>query len=417
MVIVPALTATLMNAMELSAPLKAIASKDKAVIQKVLPLLQSFREEIHRFPELSGEEEKTAERITAFLEKHAPPSKFIHKIGGHGLAAVYEGKEDGPTVLFRAELDALPIKELNDFAYASTTEGVSHKCGHDGHMCTLAGLGSLIAANPIGKGRVVLMFQPAEETGAGAAAVVNDPKYKELLPQYAFAYHNLPGKPLGSVMVKPGPFAMASRGLDLQLTGATSHAAHPEDGNSPALAVSELLAEFTAIATPPGTSDDAFQLVTVVHASMGEAHAFGVTPGQAVIQATLRCATDDGMEEVIDRVVKAVDRVTDKYQLKYSYEWSDVFHATMNHDEAVDTVVAGAKAMGITSDIVAKSNRWSEDFGEFSRTTATKAALFCVGSGDACPPLHHQTYDFPIGVFEPALSTFAGAMRALTHVE
>ena len=131
-----------------------------------------LRHELHRNPELSGRERETARRIADFF---APlgPERALEGLGGTGLAFVFEGADAGPTVLLRADLDALPIREANDFGHRSQVDGVSHKCGHDGHMAILAESGRRLARRRPARGRVVLLFQPSEETGAGAAAAMN----------------------------------------------------------------------------------------------------------------------------------------------------------------------------------------------------------------------------------------------------
>ena len=188
--------------------------------------LTEFRRELHMRPELSGEEVETAGLIVTAL---APlfPTRVLTGLGGHGVAAVFDSGADGPTVLFRAELDALPIQELSETPWVSQVEGKGHLCGHDGHMVMLLALGRLISRNPVAKGRVVLMFQPAEEDGSGARAVVADPAFKEIAPDWAFAIHVEPGRPLGFVATRAGLINCASQGLAITLTGKTAHAADP----------------------------------------------------------------------------------------------------------------------------------------------------------------------------------------------
>ena len=142
---------------------------------------------------------------------------------------------------FRAELDALPIEELNNIAWSSQTQGKSHVCGHDGHMTMLLALGRLISRQPVAKGRVILMFQPAEEDGSGAKAVVADPAYQEIQADWAFAIHIEPGRPFGYVSTCEGLINCASLGLKIRLAGKTAHAADPEDGVSPAQAIAKLI--------------------------------------------------------------------------------------------------------------------------------------------------------------------------------
>ena len=202
--------------------------------------LTKFRRELHQYPELSGKEIKTAQKILHAL-KDMKPSKIIDKMGGHGLAAIFDSQEKGPTLLFRAELDALPIQEKNNLPWASKLPGVSHTCGHDGHMTMLLALGRVISRNPIKCGKVVLMFQPSEENGQGARAVVSDARYKQIKPDLAFAIHIEPGRPFGYVSTRPGLINCASLGLKITLNGKTAHAADPSDGISPSLAVAEFI--------------------------------------------------------------------------------------------------------------------------------------------------------------------------------
>ena len=126
-------------------------------------------------------------------------------LGGHGVAAIYEGREPGPTVMVRCELDALPIEEISESPHRSQAPGKSHACGHDGHMTMVAALSRGLGRQRPQRGRAVLLFQPAEENGAGAAAVIADPKFAEIAPDYAFSLHNKPGLPLGYITLSEGP--------------------------------------------------------------------------------------------------------------------------------------------------------------------------------------------------------------------
>ena len=160
--------------------------------------LTAWRQKLHAMPEISGEEVATAAEVIAFLAETAP-DKVLSGLGNTGVAAVFDGAEPGPTVLFRCELDALPIEEISDIPHRSRLSGKGHMCGHDGHTATIAALARGFAKDRPKRGRVVLLFQPAEETGAGAAAVIADPRFAEITPDYAFSLHNLPGLPLGHV--------------------------------------------------------------------------------------------------------------------------------------------------------------------------------------------------------------------------
>lgn len=143
--------------------------------------LTAWRHELHRHPEISGEEAATARAVVEFLSDTAP-EQTVTDLGGHGVALVYDSGKPGPTVLFRSELDALPIEELSGAAHASTVPGTSHMCGHDGHTTILAALGRTFGRRRPATGRIVLLFQPAEETGMGARAVTADPRFAAIAP-------------------------------------------------------------------------------------------------------------------------------------------------------------------------------------------------------------------------------------------
>ena len=208
--------------------------------------LTDWRRKLHRAPELSGEERRTAEEVRAFLA-NAAPDRVLCDLGGHGVAFLYDGAAPGPTLMFRAELDGLPIEEISTSEYRSDVPGKGHLCGHDGHMATLAALARGLGRRRPARGRALLLFQPAEENGAGAAAVIADPRFGEIAPDMAFAYHNMPGLPLGRAALAAGPVACASRGLRVVYTGKTAHASTPEFGVSPMAAVARLMPALSAL--------------------------------------------------------------------------------------------------------------------------------------------------------------------------
>ena len=189
--------------------------------------LISLRKTLHKYPEVSLDEKETAKRIISFLENY-PPDEIKTEVGETGILAIYKGAKPGKTVLFRCELDALPIEEINTFEHKSTIEGVSHKCGHDGHMAILCGLATQLHLQRPETGNVVLLFQPAEEDGRGAVRVYADPKFKSLKPDFVFALHTLPRYNQNQIVVKNNTFTCAVNSIIIKLKGRTSHAGEPE---------------------------------------------------------------------------------------------------------------------------------------------------------------------------------------------
>ena len=335
-------------------------------------------------------ENRTAEYLGITLAA-CDPDQLVTGLGGHGLAAVFKGRGNGPTVLLRCDTDALPLPDGPGLAYQSEIEGVSHKCGHDGHMAMMLGVAQRLARKRPEQGRAVLLFQPAEETGAGARAVLDDPAFADLRPDVSLGLHNLPGFPLGEVVLREGAFAAASRGLTITLTGVSSHAAEPEAGLSPAPAAASLVQALSALPQlETGLSESA--KVTVVGITVG-GPAFGTSPGDGRVMATLRTFSDVAMERLSRRCADLAEGVAKAFGLGWELTWSEDFPATVNDPSVVTTVEAAAMASGLNVVKAATPFAWSEDFGHF--TAAGPGALVGLGSGLEQPPLHHPDYDFP----------------------
>lgn len=373
--------------------------------------LTEFRRHLHRHPEVSGQEEWTAGEIRKTLAA-LHPAQILTGLGGHGVAAVFEGAAPGPTVLFRCELDALPIEELTGSEFASEIPGKGHQCGHDGHMAILTGLGRLIARRPPARGRIVLMYQPAEEDGSGAALVIADPRFAALKPDWAFSLHNFPGLPMGAYAVQAGDANCASRGLKVVLSGHTSHASTPEYALSPALSLSRLIPQVMAMGPGGAQLDETFRLVTVTHAKMGE-EAFGITPGRAELWMTLRTVRDAAMEDLLSAVTAAVEAECAATGLTAEFSHHDVFNACTNHPEATDRIIAAAEAAGVPRCEGQFPMRGSEDFGLFGSRAGAKSAMFRLGSGVETPNLHNPDYMFPDEIIAPGVRLFHQIARDL----
>ena len=370
--------------------------------------LTEWRRKLHRQPEISNEEEKTAKEVVNFLADTAP-DKVLTGLGGHGVAAVYDSGQAGPTVLFRSELDALPIEELSGVEHASEVPGKSHMCGHDGHTAILAALGRQFGRDRPVRGRVVLMFQPAEETGNGAAGVVADPRFGEIAPDFAFSLHNLPGVPFGEVRLKAGTVNCASRGMRIVLEGKTAHSSMPETGISPMQAVSELMPALPALGR--GTfADEDFGMVTVTHCAMGEA-VFGIAPGHAEVWATLRTRRDERMAELVADAEALASKIGAKHGLSARFDYHEIFVASVNAPDAVEHLNRALDEEGVARSEDTLPMRASEDFGIFGHSA--KSAMFFLGAGEKYPSLHNPDYDFPDDLIPIGSRIFMRAARNL----
>lgn len=363
-------------------------------MEDLAPILEkvvSLRHQLHQHPELSGQEMHTAATILDFLEPTQPDQ--VHKnVGGHGLIFTYDSGQSGPHLMFRAELDGLRIQEQNHhIAYRSLFPERGHLCGHDGHMAILAGLGCYFGNKKPAKGKVSLLFQPAEETGEGAHRVIQSTAWKEHQPDYLFGLHNLPGFPTDQVLIKPGIFAAASKGLTATLTGTTAHAARPEQAKSPALALGQIIQDLHDFRSADLVYED-FVLLTIVHALLGTP-SFGITPGHAELRVTLRSFRNEDMTQLQQWVEAAIAKRANACGLQYNFQYSEVFPATINHPEAYQVLRNAVASLEVDSRMLDTPFRWSEDFGYYSRDC--KSCFFGLGAGQGKPDLHHENYDFP----------------------
>jgi len=270
----------------------------------------------------------------------------------------------------------------------------------------LIGLAQAIQERPLARGKVHLLFQPAEETGEGAEKMLEDHKMSGIAPDFAFALHNLPGFPRHSVLLREDVFAAGSAGLILRLTGNTAHAAHPEQGRSPAPAVASLITALQALPVsvlPSGR----FGLATVIHVRIGD-QAFGTTPGHAVLMATLRAWEPEDLEQLREQAVGLAREIAEAHRLECGHEWTEVFHPTVNHPDAVNLVRKAAEKHPARLEIRDMEHpfSWSEDFGRF--TERFPGALAGIGAGEVHAHLHDTRYDFPDEILETGAALFAG---------
>jgi amidohydrolase len=375
-----------------------------------LNALVALRHQLHKEPEVAHEEQFTSAIIADFL-KHFTPDALITGLGGNGLAAVFKGKKKGPVVLFRCELDGLPINESNDVSYRSTKEGKGHLCGHDGHMAIVSGLAPLLSANRPEKGTVVLLYQPAEETGEGARLVMKDKRFSALKIEYVFALHNLPGFGKSTVIVRNGIFASASKGLIVTLKGTSSHAGHPEDGKNPSLAASMIIQALLSLpSTVTSLRENA--MVTPIHTRIG-GPAFGTSPGEGVVMFTLRAHSNETMDLLMKEAVTTAERIASAHGIAPGIERTEPFDAVNNDEACVGLITEVARSLDLKVTEQPDPFPWSEDFGVF--TGAHRGALFGLGAGARHHQLHNERYDFPDELIEPGVKMFYGIADRLLN--
>jgi amidohydrolase len=280
-------------------------------------------------------------------------------------------------------------------------------------MAIICGLAEAISKNPPETGNVVLLFQPAEETGQGAKQVLEDPKFEKIKPDYVFALHNLPGYPMNHIFVKDNIFSSASIGLIVRLKGKTSHASEPEKGQSPAFAMAAILKKVEKYALP-GIDPSRVKLITPVYTRLGE-KAFGTNPGYAEMMFTIRAThTRDFIslkQFVLKTIEKSIFQILPGDKLSMEHQWVEEFPNSINDSDCNNIVLKAARQANLSSEKLLFPFRWSEDFGHF--LGKYPGALFGLGSGLKQPALHNPDYDFPDEMLIAGVSIFYNIYKTI----
>ncbi|MEZ4807645.1 MAG: amidohydrolase [Flavobacteriales bacterium] len=366
----------------------------------------ALRKELHAHPEISQHEAATARRITEYL-KGLGPDDLLTGVGEHGVLALFDSGKPGPTRMFRCELDALPIQEVNTFTHRSTVEGVSHKCGHDGHMAIMTGLAERLAEQRPASGKAWLLYQPAEENGEGAKAVLADARMRAIAPDHVYALHNIPGAAQGRVLLREGPFNASVNSIIITFIGRTSHAAEPEHGIDPALAMGDLFRRSLALNNNV-PSDPRMRVVSSVFAELGSKD-HGISAGRAEIHLTVRCWTDAELERLQEEIEAIAHELAERDGLGVETAHTQRFHANHNDAGVVAQVRAAAERAGLEAVDVPDPFKWGEDFGLF--TAAYPGCMVGLGAGTDMPALHNPDYDFPDAIIQHGVALFEQLAR------
>ena len=349
----------------------------------------SLRHKLHSIAELSGEEVETSNLIYSFLEEHKPSQ--LLRLSKNGLLAIYKGQSKGPSILLRADMDALPIDEDNDFEYKSKNNGVSHKCGHDGHSAILCALAMELHLNPIKKGRVLLLFQPAEETGEGAQWMLDDPQLSEQKIDMAFALHNLPGYQKNEIVYRTGSFSCGVISIIVSLKGKTAHAGQPQSGINPAGLIGKIIAKGAEL-THEVIEDENYSLITPIFGNFGT-KAYGTAAGKGEVHFTIRARRTVILRKLLETFESYIKEEAGKEGLKCKITRLQEFFSTNNDEASVALLKEAADRAGLNIQERMYPFRWGEDFGRIVRKYS--GALFGLGAGKNMPELHNQDYDFP----------------------
>lgn len=353
----------------------------------------ALRHELHKYPELSMNESGTKRMLMNFINMNT--NFAVVDCGRYFYASRYiEGTN---AIAFRADMDALPMNESITLPYASVNEGVSHKCGHDGHCAALCGL-SLELSNMNINRSVYLIFQHAEETGQGASECSSMLMERNISEIYAF--HNWSGYPEKSIVIRSGLCQCSSQGLTVMFKGRSSHASEPEKGINPSFAVGRFI---MGIRELYAKYENQKVLCTVVNVRVGEKN-FGISPGDGEVSLTLRAERERDMKSFDDDIRALAMKIADTHSVNVNFETHDYFPETVSDSECVMNVKKAAYHLGLNVIEMKDAIRASEDFGWYMKQIP--GAIFYIGNGEDYPAIHTGKYDFNDSILESAVDMF-----------
>jgi amidohydrolase len=357
------------------------------------PDIQAWRRDIHENPELLYEVHRTAAFVADRLREFGC-DEVATGLGRTGVVGVIKGKKpagkgDIKVIGLRADMDALPIEEATNLAYASKNPGLMHACGHDGHTAMLLGAARYLAETRNFAGDAVVIFQPAEEGGAGAAAMIKDGLMDRFGIEQVYGMHNGPGIPVGSFAIRPGPIMAATDSIDVTIEGLGGHAARPHKCIDSVLVGAQLI---TALQSIVSRTVDPLESAVISICEFHAGNARNVIPQTAELHGTVRTLTAETRDLVAKRVREVVDGVAKMTGAKINLVYERGYPVTMNHAAQTEFATQVAKEIAGEANVhEAPPMMGAEDFS-YMLEARPGAFIFC-GNGDSAG-LHHPAYNF-----------------------
>jgi hippurate hydrolase len=370
--------------------------------------LTAFRRDLHAHPELGFEEVRTARVIEQALNSFGIVTH--HGIGQTGVVGVIEGQrtDSGKSIGLRADMDALPMTEANQFGHVSTIPGRMHGCGHDGHSTMLLGAARYLAATRNFNGRVHVIFQPGEEGFAGAKAMIEDGLFERFDCDAVYAMHNWPSLPPGTFGINHGPMMAAADRFEITITGRGGHGAHPYLTIDPVVAAAHIVTAIQSIVSRNvGPLDSA--VVSVCAMQAGDLTAMNVIPGDARLTGTVRTFKPAIQEMVEKRLNEIVQSVATAFNASATLKYRKLYPATVNSRDHAEFAAGVAEAL-VGADHVVRNMEPSMGAEDFSfMLQARPGAYLRIGQGGAESGsfLHNTGYDFNDAVIPLGSSLFA----------
>lgn len=370
--------------------------------------LVAWRRDLHRHPELAFREVRTAEVIAHHLRDLG--LEVQAGVAKTGVVAIIEGNEPGPTVMLRFDIDALPIEEENDVPYRSANPGVMHACGHDGHVAIGLGAATLIHRyRDALRGRVKLIFQPAEEIGQGARRMIQAGVLENPYPEVAFGLHLWSGLPTGQVAVRSGPLMASATEFQVEVVGQAGHGAQPH------LTVDALVAGVhivSALQTVVSRNVDPLETLVVTVGEMHAGTAFNIVAGRAILRGTVRAFKPAVMDLAYARIRSLAEGIAQAHGARAEVQVEVITPTVVNDSRAAAIVHRAATAVvGADQVISPQPVMVSEDMGEFLERVP--GCFFFVGARNEDRGIiyahHHPRFDLDEDALPIGLATIVAA--------
>ena len=359
-------------------------------IAELQPEITAWRRDLHQHPELLYDVHRTAAFVAEKLKAFGC-DEVVEGIGRTGVVGVIKGnKGKGSVIGLRADMDALPIEEQTNLPYASKTPGKMHACGHDGHTSMLLGAAQYLAETRNFAGDAVVIFQPAEEGGAGADAMIKDGLMDRFGIQKVYGMHNNPGSPIGSFSMRTGPIMAAMDRISITIEGIGGHAAYPHKTIDPVLAGSQLIMAFQSIVSRTVSPlDSAVISICEFHAG----HASNVIPASAELRGTVRTLRKEVRDLVEKRMNEVCAGVALQTGARISLNYDRGYPVVINHPEETKLAAKIAGEVGGAANVAIDMEpvMGAEDFAYMLE--ARPGAFIFMGNGDSAG-LHHPAYNF-----------------------
>jgi hippurate hydrolase len=355
-------------------------------------LMTGWRHDFHRHPELGFGEVRTSQRVAELLKSFGLDVR--QGVGGTGVVGVLQRGNATRSLGIRADMDALPITELNGFARKSGTDGVMHACGHDGHTAMLLGAAKHLADDGMFNGRVVFIFQPNEEHGEGAAAMLRDGLFDEFGVDEVYAMHNIPGMEIGTFATRPGAITASESLFEIEIEAQGGHAALPHMGVDAIMVGAEIVGALQTIVSRK--LDPSLNGVVSITEFITDGKR-NVLPGKATLRGDARALSLGVNKAIEERMRQIVDGICSAHCVSGRVSYDTIFPATINAASVAQSAANAARALvgegAVNGDCLPKL--FSEDFAHMA--SARPGCFVLMGNGTSganARPLHSADYDF-----------------------